>query len=179
MKFLVNFFYTKVLGWKIEGKIDPEIRKCIIIVAPHTSWYDFLIGALVRKIIALEIHYVAKKELFAPPFGWYFSWMGGIALDRTPKQQKTEAIARLFEKKEILRLAISPEGTRKKITRWRTGFYYIAKKANVSIIMVAFDYGAKTVRFSDPFSTSEDFEEDFKKIAEFYAGVKGKVPENF
>ncbi len=179
MKFLVRFIFFKVLGWKMQGYFDPSIKKCVVIVAPHTSWYDFFIGILVRKIIGLKINFVAKKELFKPPLGWYFRWVGGTSLDRTPNQKKVDVIAGLFKEKEIFRLALSPEGTRKKTTRWKTGFYYTAKKAQVPIIMVAFDYGSKTIKISPPFYNSENFEEDFKKIREFYVGIEGKIPANF
>jgi 1-acyl-sn-glycerol-3-phosphate acyltransferase len=147
----------------------------VVIVVPHTSWHDFYMGLLVRRLWGADIKYVAKKELFKPPFGWYFRWMGGTALDRTPGQKKVEAIAKIFREKEEFRLAIAPEGTRKKVTDWKTGFYYIAKSANVPVVMVAFDYGRKTVKISEPLYTSENKEEDFKKIKEFYSGVKGKV----
>lgn len=179
MKLLSRVIFFKILTWKLKGTIDPSIKKCVIIVAPHTSWYDFFLGLLVRRILDLEINFIAKRELFKPPFGWYFHWVGGAALDRTPNQNKVEAITRIFMKREIFRLALSPEGTRKKTERWKTGFYYIAQSANVPIINVAFDYGNKEVRISPPFYTTDDTEGDLKKILFFYEGVTGKKPENF
>ena len=173
------FLFITILGWKLEGKIDPSIKKCVLIVAPHTSWFDFLIGVLVRRIIGLQMDFVGKKELFKFPFGWYFKWMGGTSLDRTPNQNKVEAIAGIFKTKEVFRLALSPEGTRKKVKIWKTGFYYIAKEAEVPMIMVSFDYKRKEVKFSDPFYASNDKEKDFFKIHEFYQGVQGKNPEQF
>lgn len=173
------FWFCKISGWKLEGEIDASVKKCVIIVAPHTSWFDFLIGLLVRNILGLQIDFVAKKELFQSPFGWYFKWVGGTSLDRTPNQNKVEAIAGIFKSKTVFRLALSPEGTRKKVENWKTGFYYIAKQAAVPIIMVSFDYKKKTVKFSDPFYTSNEKEKDFAKIHEFYKGVQGKNPEKF
>lgn len=173
------FLLCNIFGWKLEGKIDPSIKKCIIIVAPHTSWYDFFIGLLLRKILGLQIDFVAKKELFQIPFGWYFKWVGGTSLDRTPNQNKVEAIAGIFKSKDVFRLALSPEGTRKKVNNWKTGFYYIAKVAEVPIIMVSFDYKKKAVKFSEPFYTSNDKEKDFCEIHKFYEGVLGKNPEKF
>lgn len=169
----------KISGWKLEGNIDASIKKCVLIVAPHTSWFDFFIGLLVRNILDLQIDFVAKKELFKFPFGWYFKLVGGTPLDRTPKQNKVEAIAGIFKSREVFRLALSPEGTRKKVKVWKTGFYYIAKEAKVPIVMVSFDYKRKLVKFSDPFYTSSDKEKDFYKIHEFYQGVQGKNPEKF
>lgn len=123
----------------------------------------------------MDIKFVAKKELFKPPFGWYFRWMGGTALDRTAGQNKVDSIAALFRKKEEFRLAIAPEGTRKKVTDWKTGFYYIAKTADVPIVMIAFDFGNKLVKISKPLFTTDDKDRDFDKIRGFYKEVTGKV----
>lgn len=179
MRWISRILFFKISGWKLQGTIDPSIEKCVVIVAPHTSWHDFYIGVLVRKILNIHIDFVAKKELFKPPFGWYFKWVGGTALDRTSNQNKVEALAALFNTRKIFRLAMSPEGTRNKTERWKTGFYYIAKIANVPIIMVAFDYGTKTIKFSEPFYTTNDMEKDFSEIQNFYEGIKGKIPEKF
>jgi 1-acyl-sn-glycerol-3-phosphate acyltransferase len=103
--------------------------------------------------------------------------MGGESLDRTPGQNKVEAIAKIFDSKEEFRLSLSPEGTRKKVNSLKTGYYYIAKAANVPIFRVAFDWGKKTVRISEPFYPTDDFEADILKIEAFFEGVKGKNPE--
>lgn len=179
MKLLSRVIFFKILKWKLNGTIDPAIKKCVIIVAPHTSWYDFFIGLLVRRILDLQINFIAKRELFNPPFGWYFRWVGGASLDRTPNQNKVEAMASIFQNREIFRLALSPEGTRKKTERWKTGFYYTAREARVPIIPVGFDYKLKEVRISSPFYTTEDIEKDMKMILSFYKDVQGKIPENF
>lgn len=179
MVWIARILFFKISGWKLQGTINPAVKKCVVIVAPHTSWYDFYIGVLVRKILNIHIDFVAKKELFKPPFGWYFKWMGGTALDRTSNQNKVEAIAQIFKTRKIFRLAISPEGTRKKTERWRTGFYYIAKIAQVPVIMVAFDYGTKTVKFSEPFYTTDNLEKDLCEIQNFYQGVIGKIAVGF
>lgn len=179
MKLLAKWIYFKLMGWKVSGIPDPGIKKCIFIVAPHTSWWDFLLGLLIRRIIDMEAHFVGKKELFKPPFGWFFKWMGGAPVDRGSKENKVEAIAALFQKNEIFRLGLSPEGTRKKTDRWRTGFYYIAEKAKVPIIMVAFDYGNKIIKFSKPFITTGNLDSDLVEIQSFYKGVVGKFPDKF
>jgi len=163
------------MGWKFYGSWPAGIKKAVVIVVPHTSWHDFYIGLLVRRILGVDIKFVAKKELFRPPFGWYFKWMGGTALDRTPGQKKVEAIANLFHESEEFSLAIAPEGTRKKVGEWKTGFYYIAKKAEVPIVMVAFDFGSKSVKVSGSLYPSDDKEQDFIKIKDFYKKVTGKI----
>ena len=179
MQALSRFIFFKILKWNLIGAIDPAVKKCVIIVAPHTSWYDFFLGLLVRSILGIKSDFVGKKELFRPPFGWYFKWVGGTPLDRTPNQDKVQAITAIFKKRETFRLALSPEGTRKKTERWKTGFYYIAEAAKVPIIKVAFDYANKEVKVAPPFYTSGNIEKDLVEIQQFYKGVKGKKPENF
>ncbi|HLW33532.1 MAG TPA: 1-acyl-sn-glycerol-3-phosphate acyltransferase [Aequorivita sp.] len=172
-----KFVFYRLMGWKIEGQFDRNIKKAVVIVVPHTSWHDFYIGVFTRRILKIEINYIAKKELFKWPIGWYFRWMGGESLDRTPGQNKVEAIAEIFENKEEFRLALAPEGTRKKVQKWKTGFYYIAIAANVPIIPVAFDYSIKSVVIHDAFYPTGDIEKDTLKLRTLYKGVVGKNKE--
>lgn len=176
MNWLAKFIFFRLLGWDLKGKAPVHLQKAVFIVVPHTSWHDFYLGLLVRRILKMDIKFVAKKELFKPPFGWYFKWMGGTPLDRTPGQKKVEAIAGIFREKDKFLLAIAPEGTRKKVLKWKTGFYYISLAARVPIVMVAFDYGTKSVKISEPFIPSGREEQDFSYMQDFFAGVKGKVP---
>lgn len=165
------------MGWSIEGTIAPEIKKCVMIVVPHTSWHDFYLGVFTRGILNQEMNFVAKKELFRFPLGAYFRWMGGAPLNREKNENKVDAIAKVFADKAVFRLAIAPEGTRKKVTEWKTGFYYIALKAGVPIIPVAFDYGKKQVKIGAPFYPTGNKESDFEKLQQHYNGVIGKIPE--
>lgn len=174
---ITKFIFEKLMGWQIVGTFDKSIKKAVVIVVPHTSWHDFYIGAFTRKLLKVEINFIAKKELFQWPFGWYFKWMGGAPLDRTPGQNKVEAISRLFNEREEFRLAMSPEGTRKKVAIWRTGYYYIALTAKVPIICVAFDYSKKKVLINEPFYPSGNLEQDTLKLRSFYKGVVGKKKE--
>lgn len=174
---ITKFIFQKLMGWKIVGSFDPAIKKAVVIVVPHTSWHDFYIGAFTRKLLKTEINFIAKKELFRWPFGWYFRWMGGTALDRTPGQNKVDAIAKIFNTKNEFRLAMSPEGTRRKVLIWKTGYYYIATMAKVPIICVAFDYLTKTVLIGNPFYPTGNIEEDTLKLRAFYKGIVGKKKE--
>jgi 1-acyl-sn-glycerol-3-phosphate acyltransferase len=176
-KRLYKFIFYKILGWKLTSTIDPSLKKCVVIVIPHTSNLDFFIALLVRGIMDIEINFVGKKELFAFPFGYYFRAVGGAPLDRSGGKNNVDATAEVFAKHETFRLSLSPEGTRKKVTELRTGFYYIALKANVPIVPVAFDFGKKEVKISDPFWATGNYEVDMKVILPFYKGVKGRIPE--
>lgn len=178
MKKIYRFIFFNILGWRLNGSISPELKKCVMIVVPHTSWMDFAIGVFARGSIGLEMHYVAKKELFAFPLGAWFKWMGGAPLDRQKNENKVDAIAAIFKKREVFRLAIAPEGTRKKVDSWKTGFYYITLKAEVPIVAVAFDYGKKEVKIAQPFYPTGNKEEDFEILERNYKGVTGYIPEN-
>lgn len=165
------------MGWSIDGSFPKNVLKTVVIVVPHTSWHDFYVGAFARKILNTQINYVGKKELFDSPLGWYFKWMGGEPIDRTSKQNKVEQIVSMFESHDEFRLAIAPEGTRKKVEQWKTGFYYIAQSAKVPITAVAFDYKTKMVKIGKPFYITGNYEKDLSVIKSFYKGVVGKVPE--
>lgn len=178
MKRIYRFIFLNIMGWMIDDEISLQLKKCVIIVVPHTSWVDFVIGALARGSIGLDMHFVAKKELFKFPFGWYFRWMGGAPLNRERNENKVEAIASIFKTREIFRLAIAPEGTRKRVERWKTGFYYIAQSADVPVVAVAFNYASKTISIAKPYVTTGDIDLDIAALEHHYKGVIGYKPEN-
>ena len=177
-KRIYEWLFFRIMGWKILGAFETDIKKSVIIVMPHTSWHDFFIGLFSRGMIGLEMHWVGKKELFKFPFGAYFRWMGGAPLDRSGKLNKVDSIAEIFKNREVFRMAIAPEGTRKKVDRLKTGFYYIALKANVPIIPVAFDYKNKAVKIAPAFYPTGNIKSDFKVLMSYFKGVAGKIPEN-
>lgn len=180
MRWLSKWIYFKLLGWKVVGNktmSKDTVKKAVLIAVPHTSWHDFFIALLLRQVVGIKSNFIGKKELFIWPFGYYFRSIGGAPLDRTPGQNKVQAIAQLFDSREEFRLALSPEGTRKKVEEWKTGFYYIAKAANVPIIMFTLDFENKQNRVSEPFYPTDDFEADLRFIKSFFKGVKGKIPQ--
>ena len=177
-KLIYKFIFLRLMGWKIVGEIDKKLEKCVFIVIPHTSWFDFFIGIFTRGIIEVELNWLGKKELFGFPLGWYFRYMGGAPLDRKGGLNLVDSIAQVFESRKIFRLGLSPEGTRKKVTELKTGFYYIAEKAKVPIIPVAFNYGKKEVNFGSSFYTTGDIVADLKILLPHFKDVVGKVPEN-
>ena len=113
MRVLSKFIFFKLMGWELMGPF-PDVKKCVVIVAPHTSWVDFFLGLLVRSILKEEINFIGKKSLFNPPFGWYFRWMGGTPIDRSKNSDTVVSTAKIFAQRQVFRLALSPEGTRKK-----------------------------------------------------------------
>jgi 1-acyl-sn-glycerol-3-phosphate acyltransferase len=176
-KQLYKWIFFRLMGWKIEGSIDPAIKKCVMMVMPHTSAHDFYLGIFTRGITGLEMNWVGKKELFRFPLGFYFRYMGGEPLDRSGGLNKVDSIAAIFQRKETFRLAVLPEGTRKKTDTLKTGFYYIALKANVPIIPVAFDFGKKTVNIGKPLMPTGNLDEELVNLKKHFIGVLGKIPE--
>ncbi|AWA30869.1 acyltransferase [Flavobacterium magnum] len=178
MKRLVyKAIFFRLMGWRIMGSMDPDIPKSVLMVMPHTSWTDFFVGLFARGIIGLEMHWVGKKELFRFPMDVFFRWMGGAPLDRTGGRNTVEAIAALFDERTTFRLAISPEGTREAVSELKSGFYYIAMKANVPIIPIAFDYGTKQVRVGAPFYPTADYSNDTHCLVSHIEGVTGRFPD--
>jgi 1-acyl-sn-glycerol-3-phosphate acyltransferase len=166
------------MGWKPSGEFPHHLKKYVIIVAPHTSGWDFIIGVLFRKTLKLEkARYLGKKELFDPPFGFLFRWLGGYPVDRSQNKNMVEEVVKIFDQHEEFGIALSPEGTRKRVEKLRTGFYNIAKKANLPIVMVGFDFENKRAVLSAPFYTSDNQEADFEHILKFFRPIKGKYPE--
>jgi 1-acyl-sn-glycerol-3-phosphate acyltransferase len=167
----------KILGWKTAGKM-PDLPKFIIAVAPHTSNWDFPVGLAARSILRIRnARFLGKSQLFKPPFGWFFRWLGGYPVDRSSSHDMVDQVVKIFERHEKFILAIAPEGTRKKVSKLRTGFYYIAKGAKAPIVPVGFDFSRKTVIISDPFYPTDNVEKDMETLMMFYRSIKGKNPE--
>jgi 1-acyl-sn-glycerol-3-phosphate acyltransferase len=177
MKLLWKAF-LKSKGWNTSQRFPyHHLKKYIVILGPHTSNWDFIIGVSYRNSLDLNyVRFLGKSQLFKPPFGWIFKMLGGIPVDRTANHNLVDAVANLFDQHESFAIAIAPEGTRKKVDKLKTGFYFIAAKAGVPIIMVGLDYKYRTVRFSEPLYPSNQVE-DFETIYGFYRTIEGKVPE--
>ena len=178
MRWLAKFIYFKILGWQVVGNTNfskDTIKKAVIIAVPHTSWNDFFIGILLRSVVNIKTNFIGKKELFVFPLSLILNALGGAPINRKSNENKVEAIANLFKEREEFRMTLAPEGTRKKVSEWRTGFYYIAKQAKVPIIMFTLDFENKQNKISEPFYPTNDLEADFKYMQRFFKGVKGKI----
>ena len=135
-------------------------------------------GLLLRSAWQEDIKYVGKASLFKWPFGGFFKWLGGYPVDRSKRGNFVDAVVDIFNSKESFRMAIAPEGTRKKVKELKTGFYYIAQKAKIPILLCQFDYANKKVVISEPFHPTEDTEADLHHIKTFFSGTLGQVPKN-
>jgi 1-acyl-sn-glycerol-3-phosphate acyltransferase len=169
--------YLQVTGWKPVNTIPPQLKKFVLAVGPHTSSWDIFMGFAFRSVLKMDhIKFIAKEELFRPPFGFLFRKLGGVPVDRFNNNNFVNQVVNMFNTNESFAIALSPEGTRKKVDRLRTGFYHIAKRANVPIVLLALDFEHKEFRFATPFYTSQNEAEDFKKIILFFKGIQGKNP---
>lgn len=168
----------KLWGWKVVGNIPFE-DKYVIATVPHTSNWDFVVGRLFMNSIGLSPKLLMKKELFFFPLGWLLKKLGGIPVNRQRKNDIIEKMLFEFSKPGKLILVIAPEGTRKKVTDWKKGFYYIAKSANVPIVTGYFDYATKTIGIGEPFYPTDDVDADIRHIKNIVKGVTPKYPKLF
>ncbi len=178
MSFIARLI-LRLAGWRVCGEMPEGLKKSVIIMAPHTSNLDFVIGWFGILGLKIKPSLLIKKEAFYFPAGPILKAMGGIPLDRSKSKNDIKYVTNLFEKKEVFHLVITPEGTRKLNRRWKKGFYYVARKAGVPIVLGFMDYGNKTGGIGHIIYPTGNFEEDFKKIEDFYRGKTARHPEQF
>ena len=170
-KSLARLIFLKLMGWTIKGEY-PDVPKLIVAVVPHSSYFDFIIAVLTRTILNKRIKFLGKKELFNTLTGLIFKFWGGIPIDREINKNYVETVVELINKNKINHLSIAPEGTRKKVEKWKTGFYYIAHQSKIPIMMTSFDYKNKTVILNKAFYTSGDIEKDFEFLKDQVSNIE-------
>ena len=172
-----KFYLFTLLRWKIVGTYHHEVPKQVVLAAPHTSNWDFPMGLASRAILRADIRYVAKASIFKWPVGGLLKWMGGIPVKRGAGGF-TQAVIDLFDSREELAVNIAPEGTRKRVEKFKSGFWHIAKGAGAAITLVAFDWKNRTMTWEKPFYLTDDKEADMKRIEDYYRGIIGYHPES-
>ncbi|MBI1280920.1 MAG: glycerol acyltransferase [Anaerolineaceae bacterium] len=166
----------KIAGWTISGEL-PNFPKMMMVGAPHTSNWDGAIFYLFTLAVRTHIHFLGKHTLFKPPFGALMRWAGGIPVNRSTTFNAVDQVVAAFNEHESMALVIAPEGTRSRTEYWKTGFYYIALKAQVPIVMLYVDYPRRNCGVGPYFMPSGDIKADFKLIQDFYADKEGLHPE--
>lgn len=166
-------FLMWLFKWKIQGNFPENIRKFIIVVAPHSSNWDFVVGVMVRGAVGFRARYLAKASLFRFPFGFIFRALGGIPVDRKTSHKMVDQIAWEVEKHKSFILAITPEGTRKKVLKWRTGFYFIAEKAGIPLVPAQLDWENRQVNFLEPFYPTGNIDKDLPQIQSLFEKIRG------
>ena len=179
MKHIARFILN-ILGWKTVGGVAPE-PKVIILGVPHTSVWDFVISWLFYTSVGGKANILVKKDFFVFPLGYIVIGMGGIPVDHKKGASLVKQVVDEFKRRDVMHLAIAPEGTRKLTSRWKGGFYTIAKAADIPVYYGFFDWGRKEVGFVERCELTDDMQADLKRIRKWYRdkGVQGKFPELF
>ena len=167
--------YFKIAGWKITGEeIPKDLRRYVLIAAPHTSNWDFPIGIGARSFMGLNTNFIGKASLFKPPLGWLMRKLGGFPVDRSKRTNFVDQAVQLFNDNDPFSITMAPEGTRKKVETWKSGFYHIAHQAKVPLVMIGFDYPNKEIRFLGLYHPTGDYDKEILEIRSFFDGIKGK-----
>lgn len=165
----------RLVGWRVEGRL-PDLPKFVLIGAPHTSNWDFVLFLGLIFSLRANVRFMGKAEVFRSPFGWFFYYCGGVPVDRKKSTGLVEQMVKACNESDKFILTIAPEGTRHHVAEWKRGFYHIAKNAGIPIVMAVVDGKQKTVRVGQVFHPTEDMETDMKSIQGFFAGVVGINP---
>lgn len=175
----VSIFTLKILGWKVEGEIPKDVKKCVMIAAPHTSNWDLPFTLMTAFALKAKVYWMGKEQIFKPPYRGIMMWMGGVPVNRSQSNNMVQASIDAIQSNEQLFLIVPPEGTRSKVTYWKTGFYYIAHGAGVPILMGFLDFNRKTSGIAGIYTTTGDLEVDMNHIKSIYAPIKGKKADQY
>jgi 1-acyl-sn-glycerol-3-phosphate acyltransferase len=183
-KYLAKLLF-KINGWVVEGSIPEDLKKAVIIAAPHTSFWDFYYARIAFFIMGIPMKVTIKKEVVNHPvYGWLIRSLGAIAIDRTPKEgnlkkkrSMVDAMVSLIEERDELIMMVTPEGTRKRVKKWKSGFYRVAEQANIPIVLGYLDYAKKHAGVGPVFYPTGDIDKDVEEIKKFYISKTGKYPD--
>lgn len=175
---MVSRSILKVIGWKTVDKSEGR-KRYIVIAAPHTSNWDFPLFLMIAFALDMKAYWLGKHTLFKRPFRGFFRWLGGIAVDRTKKTNMVQQCVDHFNSTTDLVIVNAPEGTRSKVQRWKTGFYYIAIGAKVPIALGFLDYKKKEGGIAGLFHPTGSIDSDIRSIKDFYANISGKNTKQF
>jgi 1-acyl-sn-glycerol-3-phosphate acyltransferase len=167
-----------IAGWRIEGGF-PDVPKMMLIVAPHTSNWDFLVGLMAKFALRLEARFMAKHSLFWWPLGVFLRAVGGIAVNRAAAGDVVESAERAYRERNRLVLVITPEGTRSRVDHWKSGFHRIARAAGVPIVLAVFDYSRKVVQLGPAFGATGDYERDLAAMQARITAAMAKHPARY
>ncbi|MCI7728957.1 MAG: 1-acyl-sn-glycerol-3-phosphate acyltransferase [Bacteroidales bacterium] len=177
MKNLISKKLLSLFKWELDTSIELP-KKCVVCIAPHTSNWDFIVGILFKYATNLQASFFMKKEWFRFPLSIIMKLLGGIPIDRSKKNNVTDIIAEEFNKRDSLIIGLTPEGTRSLNYEWKKGFYYIAQKANVPIVLAYIDFKKKKVGYNKLLIPT-NYEDDIIMIKKYYSNINAKYPEKF
>jgi len=165
----------RLIGWRVDGKL-PDLPKFVLIGAPHTSNWDFVLFLGVIFTLRANVRFMGKAEVFRFPIGWFFRYCGGVPVDRSKSTGLVEQMVDACNKSDKFILTIAPEGTRHHVSEWKRGFYHIARNAGIPIVIAVVDGKHKEVRMGQVFHPTENMEADMKTIKGIFEGVVGINP---
>ena len=166
-----------LLGWKIIGDMKPY-DKCVLIGAPHTSNWDYLIFLWGILVLGLRVNVLVKDSLFRPPLSFFLRFFGGVPVDRTRRESIVEQGVAFLKRANKTVLLIAPEGTRAHNKKWKTGFYHIALGAEIPLVLARLDWSSRTLYIGEAFDMSGDYDKDIMRIKAYFKGAKGLRPQN-
>jgi 1-acyl-sn-glycerol-3-phosphate acyltransferase len=172
----VGWLMLRVLGWRLEGEAPP-LARAVVIAAPHTSNWDFVIGLAAAWAYGIRWSWLGKDALFRWPWGGFMRWTGGLAVDRSKPHGLVGEVVEVFERSEALMLLVPAEGTRGWSPYWRSGFYWMAVNAKVPIVCGFLDFSRRQVGFGSWLEPTGDIKQDMDRIRAFYQDKRGKFPE--
>lgn len=175
----LNKFLLKLFGFTMDYTVPEEAKKCVLVFAPHTSMWDFVVGKMVLDVMGLNVKFMIRKESFRFPMNIILNLLGGIPVDRQHVRMLPVHIGNMIKKEDNIAVLIAPEGTRKRVEVWKKGFYFIAQYAEVPMCLCYIDWGKKIGGIGPVIKVTGDYDADLKAIQDFYRGMKGRHPENF
>lgn len=167
-----------MMGWRFEGEV-PDRPRLVVVVAPHTSNWDFVIGLAAAFALRLRVRFLGKDALFRPPLGWFIRWAGGIPVRRDSPEGVVEAAVASFRDEAPFYLAIAPEGTRRRVERFKTGFWRIARAAGLPVWTVALDWSGRVVRLDPAYETTPDLDADLRALQSRFRATMARRLENY
>lgn len=180
MKKSIGRFLLRLMGWKLTGEIPKEVKKYVLIAAPHTSNFDFFLALPSLWGLGIKGRYLIKKELFWFPLNLFLRFTGGIPVDRKDKTHEfVEQLQTLLQSKDNFGLLFTPEGTRSRVVRWKTGFHRVARSCDIPIVLAYADYVNKEVHCGEVLVPTDDLQADLEKLEKYYAPIRAKFPEQF
>ncbi|MDT8421482.1 MAG: 1-acyl-sn-glycerol-3-phosphate acyltransferase [Desulfuromonadales bacterium] len=169
----------RLTGWRVEGALPP-VAKCVVVVAPHTSNWDFFFGMAAALALDLDASWFGKHTLFRlPTVAWLLTRLGGIPVDRSHPQGVIQQVIDLCRSRQQFLFGIAPEGTRSRVTRWKTGAYLIARATGMPILPVRFDYPRRRITILEPYQPGPDMEQEMLRLSSFYSSRLARKPEKF
>jgi 1-acyl-sn-glycerol-3-phosphate acyltransferase len=165
----------RVWGWRIVGEF-PALRRFVIVVAPHTSNWDFVVGLAAKFALSLRAVWIGKHTLFRPPFGKLLRRLGGVPVHRDAPHAVVQQIIDEFAAREAMVFVLAPEGTRKRVERWRSGYWHVAHGAGVPVIPVGFDFALRTIFIGPPHETTDDLNADEERLRAYVRGIAPRHP---